>query len=111
MNPEQEIYTAAEVQRLIDKERKGYRKQIFQLEQKIKSLEGRGKLCYICGSDQNITKHHLIWKRIKTEVNECASRGSLSIPLCAGCHVKVEKVKNVVRINLKKLSKVEEVDW
>ena len=49
--------------------------------------------CILCGTDKDVTKHHLCFNRLKVRLVECSSRGSKYVPLCLDCHDKIEHLK------------------
>lgn len=76
-------------------------------EKKEKKL--KGQFCWLCGSEENLSVHHLNSEKVKPrerreELGIFLLKGEC-IPLCVTCHRELELVQNQRKL-LKKLVKV-----
>lgn len=67
------------------------REELHNLKQEMRSLKRKFGKCWLCGSADNLTKHHL-------QQNGRRKDGLGVIPLCADCHFgKVEVLRDVLK--------------
>ena len=77
-----------------------YIEVIKNLKKQIEALESIYDICYVCGTKENLTKHHVFKHFDDQLVKDC--KGKITIPLCRECHDKVEDVKKLMLMYQKK---------
>lgn len=69
----------------------------------VKKIQKKQKKCYFCGTDKNLTKHHIIFKEFTIGVKLTHNKEYL----CKRCHEKFHKlVKPVIQFLLGTIKKL-----